>query len=293
MSELQRSPEDAVNVSIQNPKLLLVDDNPSLLMTLRMVLERNGFIVSTAENVNEALKLIGSQDFDVLLSDLHMPDPGDGLTVVSAMRHANPRAVTLIFSGYPAMKEAAAAILGQADGILVKPLGVEKLVDTIRGWIARGPEAASPLRKLADIVEHESDSTIAAWLVRVDGEPNVITVKLTDAERSEHLPQLFRALVFRLRFPLPLGTRALVSVAAALHGVARRKQGYTAAMIVEESRMLQVSIFQMLQNNINTVDFSLLLGGVMAIADEVDSQLAQAMSSYVAESKVDDLPMLA
>jgi len=52
----------------------------------------------------------------VLLSDLHMPDPGDGLTVVSAMRHANPRAVTLIFSGYPAMKEAAAAILGQADG---------------------------------------------------------------------------------------------------------------------------------------------------------------------------------
>jgi len=76
-------------------------------------------------------------------------------------------------------------------------------------------------------------------------------------------------------------------------GLRRRQQGYTAAMIVEESRMLQVSIFQMLQNNIATVDFSLLLAGVMAIADEVDSQLAQTMSSYVAESMVDRLPVVA
>ncbi len=237
MSEFEKSPEIVASATAVNPKLLLVDDNPSLLMTLRMVLERNDFVVATAANVNEALKLIGSQEFDVLLSDLHMPDPGDGLTVVSAMRHANPRAVTLIFSGYPAMKEAAAAILGQADGILVKPLGVEQLVATIRGWIARGPDAASPLRKLADIVEHEASSTIAAWQVRVDAEPDVITVKLSDAQRSEHLPQLFRDLVFRLRFPLPLGTRAMVSVAGGLLGIGRCQQGYTAAMMVEESRM--------------------------------------------------------
>ena len=42
--------------------------------------------------------------------------------------------------------------------------------------------------------------------------------------------------------------------------------------------MLQVSIFQALQNNLQAVDFSLLLVDVMAIADEVDSQLAQAMT---------------
>ena len=55
-------------------------------------------------------------------------------------------------------------------------------------------------------------------------------------------------------------------------------------MMVEESRMLQVSIFQTLQNNLQTVNFSLLLLDVMAIADEVDSQLAQAMTSYIAEA---------
>jgi len=58
-------------------------------------------------------------------------------------------------------------------------------------------------------------------------------------------------------------------------------------MMVEESRMLQVSIFQTLQNNLRGVDFSLLLVDVMAIAEEVDSQLAQAMTSYVAESKLE------
>jgi electron transfer flavoprotein alpha/beta subunit len=62
-------------------------------------------------------------------------------------------------------------------------------------------------------------------------------------------------------------------------------------MLVEESRMLQVSIFQTLQNNLHRVDFSLVLVGVMAIADEVDSQLAQQMASYVAESKLDALPV--
>ena len=49
-------------------------------------------------------------------------------------------------------------------------------------------------------------------------------------------------------------------------------------------------IFQMLQNNLFRVDFSLLLVGVMTIADEVDSGLAQAMASYISRSNADFLP---
>ena len=62
-------------------------------------------------------------------------------------------------------------------------------------------------------------------------------------------------------------------------------------MMVEKSRMFQVSIFQTLPNNLGQVGFSMLLVDVMAIADEVDSQLAQAMTTYVAESKLDTLPV--
>jgi CheY-like chemotaxis protein len=241
--------------------------------------------------VNDALRLIGSRVFDVLLSDLHMPGAGDGLTVVSAMRHSNPAAVTIIFSGFPEMKEAAAAILLQADEILVKPMAPTVLIRTIRERLKRGAATRpSSAENVATILEQGTQSTIEDWLLRVELEPHIIDVALSVEERCAHLPQLFRDLVFRLRHPLPLGTRALMSPSAASHGLLRREQGYSAAMLVEESRMLQVSIFQTLQNNLSRVNFSLLLVGVMAIADEVDSQLAQAMASYVTESKVDLLP---
>jgi hypothetical protein len=88
-----------------------------------------------------------------------------------------------------------------------------------------------------------------------------------------------------------LGTRALVSESAAKHGKLRRDQGYTAAMMVEESRMLQVSIFQTLQQNVEDTEPGVLLLQVMAIADEVDSQLAQAMGAYIGEAKLDRQPI--
>ncbi len=273
------------------PKILLVDDNQSIRVSLQLVLERNGFDVVVAANVNDALKSIGSQHFDVLLSDLHMPNAGDGLTVVSAMRHFHPKAVTMIFSGYPEMKEAAAAILMQADEILVKPLDVKTLVNTIRERLKQGVNSVRTVEVVANILEKETQSTIDEWFLLVEMEPSVITVHLDEKKRCAHLPQLFRDLVFRLRHPLPLGSRALASPAAAEHGLLRREQGYSASMMVEESRMLQVSIFQTLQNNLHKVDFSLLLVDVMAIADEVDSQLAQAMASYVSKSKIDTLPV--
>jgi hypothetical protein len=86
-------------------------------------------------------------------------------------------------------------------------------------------------------------------------------------------------LIVRLR--LDSGLPTPVSKAARDHGAMRRQQGYTAAMVVEESRILQVSIFSTLQRNLCGVDFSRLLLDVVAIADEVDSQLKQAILNYV------------
>jgi CheY-like chemotaxis protein len=276
----------------EKTRLLLVDDNDDLRYTLRLVLEHGGFDVMVAANVNEALKLIGSHTFDVLVSDLHMPNDGDGLTVVSAMRHANPTAVTIIFSAHPEMKAAAAAILAQTDDVLVKP-GAGNLVGLIREKLKTGRSPVRVVTPVSTILEEETQRTIADWLVRVDADRLVLSVTMDNTQRSAHLPQLFRDLVERLKKPLPLGSRALKSSAATDHGVLRRKQGYTAAMMVEESRMLQVSIFQTLQNNMQRVNFSLLLDSVMTIADEVDSQLAQAMSGYVGESKLDSKPVVA
>ena len=87
------------------PKILLVDDHDAVREMLLQALQRDGFEVVTASNVSEALSCIAAQEFDVLISDLHMPNAGDGFTVVSAMRHTHPHAVTLVLSGYPAIEE--------------------------------------------------------------------------------------------------------------------------------------------------------------------------------------------
>jgi len=64
-------------------------------------------------------------------------------------------------------------------------------------------------------------------------------------------------------------------------GKLRYLQGYTPEMLVHESRILQVTLFSTLQNNLSFLDFSLLLPDVMTIADEVDAQLTQSMASYI------------
>jgi CheY-like chemotaxis protein len=272
-------------------KVLLVDDNEDLLITLAKV-EYNGFEVTTAANVSEALKHISSGTYDVLLSDLHMPGAGDGLTVVSAMRHANPRAVTILLSAFPEMDAAAHAILLQTDQILVKPMKVPALVEAIKQALAIGAPPPRVVESVAAILERSAPDSIQDWFEHVLLEKRLMAIPLSRDQRCSHLPQLFRDLVTRLHSFKDLGSRELVSAAAAEHGATRHKQGYTAAMMVEESRMLQVCIFQTLQNNLATIDFSVLLIGVMTIADEVDSQLSQAMESYIAQSHTDALPAM-
>jgi YesN/AraC family two-component response regulator len=271
-------------------KILLVDDDELIRTALDELLQQEGFNVTTAASVPEALKLISSNVYDVLLSDLHMPGAGDGLTVVSAMRHANPKAVTMLLSAFPEMDAASHAILLQADQILVKPMDVTALIEAIKERLATGAPPARVVETVATILERTTESTIQEWFGRIQTDEKVMTVPLTYEQRCGHLPQVFRDLVHRLGSSKPIGSKELISEAAAEHGLNRRKHGYSAAMLVEESRMLQVSIFHTLQNNLASIDFSVLLIGVMTIADEIDSQLSQAMASYVAESVVDLLP---
>jgi len=179
-------------------KILLVDDDELVRLTLCEILEQNGFAVTTAANVPEALKHISSQNFEVLLSDLHMPGAGDGLTVVSAMRHANPKAVTILLSAFPEMNAAAHAILLQADEILVKPMNVEALVTAIKQRLARGSPGMRMVETVAAILEHSAASTIGEWFKRIGTDEKVMSVSMSHEERCGHLPQVFRDLVSRL-----------------------------------------------------------------------------------------------
>jgi hypothetical protein len=133
---------------------------------------------------------------------------------------------------------------------------------------------------VADILQRELDATIHDWMGLVEKEPELRRIPLNYKERTGHLPKLLHDVIARLR--LDKGTRAPLSVAAGHHGDLRRKQGYTVANVVDESRILQVCIFMTLHKNTSRVEFSTLLPDVVVIADEVDAQLKQQMLRFMA-----------
>ena len=173
-----------------------------------------------------------------------------------------------------------AAILSQAYEIVVKPFQLGSIKELIRTRLAEpAPFRRASVESVATILERDTEVMIQNWLDLVEQDTELTCISLSRFERTGHLPKLLRDLVLRLR--LDTGLAAPISSAARDHGKLRYEQGYTATMVVEESRILQVTIFSTLQRNLCSVDVSKVLLDVVTIADEVDSQLKQAMLSYV------------
>jgi hypothetical protein len=140
------------------------------------------------------------------------------------------------------------------------------------------------IESVADILERRLPAVIQEWLSRVEHEPDLMSIPLTYKDRTGHLPHLLEDVIRRLR--LDEGSKAQISDAASLHGDLRSQQGYTVAMAVEESRLLQVSIFTTLHKSQKHLEFSAVLPAVVTIADEVDAQLKQQMLRFMAADKL-------
>jgi len=150
------------------PKVLLVDDTDAVLHMMEQSLSREGFDVVTAVSVTEDLSQIVTQQFDVLITDLHMPGAGDGFAVVTAMRHSQPNALTLVVSGFPDVEAALDAVLLQADEVLVKPLKMKELAELIRKRAPGRRRSPKPSKEsVANILERDTNLTIQRWLSRV------------------------------------------------------------------------------------------------------------------------------
>jgi hypothetical protein len=150
---------------------------------------------------------------------------------------------------------------------LPKPFGRDKQLKTVLS--------------VAALLDREIDSTTEEWLRRVKLVPDLSRLELRDVHRAHHLPQLFRDLISRLRLAddAPPPSR---SSAAAAHGRMRFAQGYSVPMLVEESRLFQVTVFGTLRLHQGELDKEHLLSDVIAIADEADWQLTETVRSFVA-----------
>jgi DNA-binding response OmpR family regulator len=266
-------------------RILLVDDDDAVRDMTSESLESKGFNVVAASGVTEALRFIATESFEVLITDLHMPNAGDGFTLISAMRHSQPTALTILLSAFPDVKRAMEAIILEADEIVVKPVAVKQLVKLVRERLPTRRTADQPNKERVSAILHRcSEIIVRNWLARVKQVRELDHVALEDEARTGHLPKLVADLVLRLNRPIkgsPHDSDATWSSVAVLHGELRYAQGYTPEMLVHESRILQVTVFEALKNNMNALRFSSLLSDVMTIADEVAAQLTQTMGSYM------------
>ena len=119
----------------QQPKVLVVDDEESVVVTIKAILQLDGYDVATTTSAAEARKMVRDQEFDLVLTDLRLED-GDGLEVLRAVREHFPETVTIMLTGYASLESAIQALRVGAYDYLVKPSEVEEL----RSTVARGIE---------------------------------------------------------------------------------------------------------------------------------------------------------
>ncbi len=150
----------------------------------------------------------------------------------------------------------------------------------IKQRLIEPPATTRRRESVSDILERELHHTIERWSRSVRQNESLMTVPLSPEDRALYLPRILVDLIARLRANLPLGAPRAHSPSSTQHGADRYRQRYSTAMVVEESRYLQVSIFETLQINLLSLDFSVVLSDLMVIADEIDHQLGQMMRGY-------------
>jgi signal transduction histidine kinase len=137
----------------EQPKVLVVDDEESVVVTIEAILQLDGYSVATTTSGAEARKMVREVEYDLVLTDLRLED-GDGLEVLKAVRESYPETVTIMLTGYASLESAIQALRAGAYDYLVKPSEVEELRATVARGLERrrlGQELRLRVAELADL----------------------------------------------------------------------------------------------------------------------------------------------
>src|SRR2546426_512784 len=106
--------------------LLIIDDDPNTLASLSRAFRLAGHEATVADNASRAMELVRTQSFDLIFSDVVMPEK-DGITLLSEMRAAGVTTPVVMISGQATLDMAVRATKLGAHDFLEKPLSTDKL----------------------------------------------------------------------------------------------------------------------------------------------------------------------
>ena len=260
-------------------KVLFVDDEENIRLTMGLFLKSEGFEVTTAATVPEALRLIVQQPFDILIADLNVGHPGDGFTVVSAMRRTHPQAVTFILTGYPAFETALEAIRLQVDDYLTKPTNIESLAGKIRSTLSQPiKEHRIQAKRLAEVVSEKKAAITEEWMELVKNDPRLQQIPMSDEDRKDHVPRVLEVAIKISRGEKISGADCK---AASQHGLVRRQQNYTVPLLIREGRFLQTAVGRCLQSNLLEIEISYLVADMIAIHETIETLLEESVTAFL------------
>ena len=262
-------------------RILLVDDEPNILLTLAVILRQEGYTVTTAPTVAEALRAIGVQPFDALIADLNIGEPGDGFTVVSAMRRTHPHCVNLILTGYPAFETALQAIRNQVDDYLVKPANVHELVKSLEAKLNNPrPAGAMAIQPLAEFLRENASEISHRALAAMKSHPRLAALPLSDKQRLDHVPGLLTGIVKQLQSEGSERPSKALLQDGARHGAVRRRQNYSQDMLVEDMRVVDQSIYDTVQNGLLKLDLSRLIPDLRNVNGTLATHLEESIKGF-------------
>ncbi len=115
---------------VRKSHILVVDDEPNVLLTYRLILQRQGYEVSAAISAEEARHMLAERDIDLLLCDLSLEMQESGFDVIETARRKNPDMPTVLLTGY-ATQDANDRAQERDIPILFKPIDIAQLLQTI------------------------------------------------------------------------------------------------------------------------------------------------------------------
>jgi ActR/RegA family two-component response regulator len=254
----------------QRPRVLFVDDEPSIRLTLPPVLQEAGFEVRVSESVPDALFEINTNPYDVLISDLNIGEDGDGFLVVSAMRHIQPGCTNFILTGYPAFETALQAIHNQVDDYLVKPVEVTSLIKAVREkFESRRSETVS--RRLS-VFLRENASKITETIETGMQQTGV-------ADRHE-IATLLTNLAGKLDLERDgLSAHALRS--AAELGKRVKDQGETLTSLLAGFECFSDAVYTLIQTKVTTTDMMNMLSELRRFNRNVNRLMGRSVEAYL------------
>ncbi|HVP42449.1 MAG TPA: response regulator [Terriglobales bacterium] len=120
-------------------RILVVDDEPSVLLTYKLILEQQGYDVLAASSSSEARKTIEQENIDLLLCDLSLEERHTGFEVIEFARLRQPAAISVLLTGYASRDVSEQAGQGGV-AVLFKPIDIEEFLSTISAQLKKRHE---------------------------------------------------------------------------------------------------------------------------------------------------------